>query len=273
MNINSTKSEWNKIAEEWDKEAGDTGVWHQRHDIDPVIVRLAGKVKEKKILEIGCGNGYLSRKMAKKGAKVTAIDISEKFIHLASNKEKRNPLGVRYFVKDAANLRGIKSRNFDIVIANMVLIDIPNAEKTIKETSRILKEKGKFIFSITHPVLNDFIQERVIINKDRKYLAVAVYKYLTPFSIRETFGVGKITITATQFHRPIGSYFKYLTESNFLVKNLIEVATKRKPTKVNFLPPRKRPYLLKYKNENEKKIKEFALKEIPWFLVISAIKN
>ena len=49
------RSAWESMAEWWDKEASDTGTLHQRTDIDPVIWKLIGSVRDRRILEIGCG--------------------------------------------------------------------------------------------------------------------------------------------------------------------------------------------------------------------------
>ncbi len=63
-------SEWDKAAKAWDVQVADQGMWYQRNVIDPVVLNMTGPVRGRRILEIGCGNGYLSRLLAAKGAKV-----------------------------------------------------------------------------------------------------------------------------------------------------------------------------------------------------------
>jgi len=41
METKLTNPEWDKVAEEWNKEAGNKGVWHQQHDIDPAIAKIS----------------------------------------------------------------------------------------------------------------------------------------------------------------------------------------------------------------------------------------
>jgi ubiquinone/menaquinone biosynthesis C-methylase UbiE len=142
-------AEWDKMASWWHAEAADRGVYHQYTDIDPVVKELLGSVKGNKVIEIGCGNGYFSRALVKRGAKVTALDASSKMIAIASAEEKKKPLGIVCLVRDAARLQGIKSGSFDIAVANMMLMDVLNVEKAIKEIGRVLKPGGKLVFSIS----------------------------------------------------------------------------------------------------------------------------
>lgn len=162
------KAQWDAVAKKWHTEAGESGVWHQKNDIDPVVLKLLGNVQGKHILEIGAGNGYLSRILAKKGAKVTATDVSSKMIGFAQEREKDAPLGVAYLTRDAAQLEGIKSKSYDAVVANMCLMDIADAKSAIQEVSRVLKKNGQFIFSITHPAFSDFRQSWAIIKQKKE---------------------------------------------------------------------------------------------------------
>jgi len=142
------KSEWDNVADWWDSEVGDDGAWHQIHSIDPQMFELIGNIKGKQVLEIGCGNGYFARKLAIKGAKVIGVDISRKLLSYGIRKEKLRPLGVKYLQRDASNLNSLKSSSFDVVISNMAVMDIKDMDKTAKESSRVLRKGGRFIFSL-----------------------------------------------------------------------------------------------------------------------------
>jgi len=265
------KAEWNKVAERWDTEAGDVGVWHQQNDIDPVIFKTLGDVKNKRVIEIGCGNGYFSRFLTKRGAQVTAIDLSGKLLEFAIAREKANPFGIRYSTRDAANLHGLKSKSFDIALANMSLMDIADAKGAIKEVSRVLKRGGCFIFSITHPAFCDFRQQWVIIREGgKKYFARAIGKYLSSSTEKHTLWASGIKVT--QYHRSVETYFGYLRSANFLVSDFKEITTKKPVTKARKEHGDIKLRRSKYKTRQEKEIKEFAGREIPLFLVIGSIK-
>jgi 2-polyprenyl-3-methyl-5-hydroxy-6-metoxy-1,4-benzoquinol methylase len=266
------KPEWDQAAAFWDSEAGETGVWHQAHDIDPVMFKVLKTVRNKRILEIGCGNGYFSRMLARRGAKVTGTDLSSKMIGFAKMREKTKPLGINYLIHDAANLRGIKSGTFDLVVGNMCLMDIQNAQGAIREASRTLKPGGRFVFSISHPFLLPHSKQlRTIITKNKqKYFGYAIYKYLSPSA--EKFVVWASGAHATAYHRSIGTYIKYLRSAGFLIDAFEEIATKKKLKKAGRGDRVLKWNWSKYRTMTEKKAKAIANKELPRFLVIGAVK-
>src|SRR5450755_2328523 len=69
-------SGWHQMAEWWDEKIGDEGdLWH-RTLIDPPLIRLVDKVEGLQLLDLACGNGYLSRRFARQGAIVTGVDTN-----------------------------------------------------------------------------------------------------------------------------------------------------------------------------------------------------
>lgn len=102
-------------------------------------------------LDIGCGEGYNTRIVAKRGAIMTAIDISETFLKYAQETEKQDPLGIIYQFANAVDLPFPDSQ-FHFIMSTMSLMDIANYEKALSEAFRVLKSKGFFQFSISHPI-------------------------------------------------------------------------------------------------------------------------
>lgn len=268
------ETEWNKIAEQWHKRIGEEEDWYRKNDIDPVIFELLGNVRGKKILEIGAGNGYFARLLARRGAKVVATDVAPKLISIAKKEENNIPLGIKYFVRDAANLNGIKCKQFDIVVANMCLISIADAEGTIKEASRVLKRNGRFVFSIIHPAFSDFCQYWTVTKlRGKKYFARVIPIYLSSSSEKFILPIAGIKeFKPTRYHRSIDTYFKYLKKADFLVSDFREIATKKPVTKAGKEDGDVTLRRSKYSKISEKRMKELAGKEIPSFLVIGSVK-
>jgi len=76
--------------------------------------------RDVRILDAGCGEGYVSRQLAKiEGFKLIGIDSSEAMIDLARKQEKENPLGIRYFVDDIKRLENIKDNSIDIHFSSL----------------------------------------------------------------------------------------------------------------------------------------------------------
>ena len=67
---------WNEKAELWDLHIGDEGDRNRRRHVNPTIWRMLGPVEGLRVLDAGCGTGYLSAKLAQDGAAVTAVDYS-----------------------------------------------------------------------------------------------------------------------------------------------------------------------------------------------------
>ena len=141
---------WEKNAEAWTKlsragydiyrDAFNTPAFL---DFLPDVAGLSG-------IDIGCGEGHNTRLVARQGARMAAIDVSETFVRLARAEETREPLGIDYRVADAASLP-FEDTAFDFVTAFMSLMDIPSPEDAIAETFRVLEPGGFLQFSITHP--------------------------------------------------------------------------------------------------------------------------
>lgn len=107
------------------------------------------KGENKKVLEVGCGIGSDLVRFAKKGGKVTGIDISPRSIKLA--KENFKVAGVKGNLKvaDAENLP-FKDGSFDLVYSMGVLHHIPNTQEGIEEIYRVLLPGGKAIVMLYH---------------------------------------------------------------------------------------------------------------------------
>ena len=101
-------------------------------------------------MDIGCGEGYNTRKAAQKGAKMSAIDISPVFIKYAKEAEEKEPLCIEYQIASAVELP-FGDSSFDFAVSTMAFMDMPDIDKAIKEVWRILKPNGFLQFSILHP--------------------------------------------------------------------------------------------------------------------------
>jgi len=93
-----------------------------------------------KILDLGCGNGILSRELANRGYDVYGVDCSEDGIRAAEEADANS----KYFIMDAAKL-AFESSFFDFVIIKAVFTVIPkalNRKRIMSEVNRVLKNDG-----------------------------------------------------------------------------------------------------------------------------------
>jgi 2-polyprenyl-3-methyl-5-hydroxy-6-metoxy-1,4-benzoquinol methylase len=121
---------------------------------DPVSVSLAvltGDVAGRRVLEIACGHGRITRELARQGAAVTGVDISGAMIANAESAEREKPLGIQYVRADVADPALLPGEVFDVVVCSFGLSDIDDLDGTLANTHRLLRQDGVFAFSILHP--------------------------------------------------------------------------------------------------------------------------
>ncbi|MGO8959983.1 MAG: class I SAM-dependent methyltransferase [Streptosporangiaceae bacterium] len=122
------------------------------HDSNSLaLLHLLGPVAGKRVLDVACGHGRITRELARRGAKVTGIDISGKLISKAEEAEQNKPLGIRYIHSDVTAPAILGDRQFDAVACNFGLSDIDDIDGAITAISTALRPAGTFVFSILHP--------------------------------------------------------------------------------------------------------------------------
>lgn len=114
-----------------------------------IMLDMLGNVQGIKICDLGCGDGYLSRILASRGALVSGVDISRNLLRHA--KGHSSQLDITYLLDDAQSMSQVSEASLDAVICNMVLMDIPDLSATMSSVRRVLVDGGKFVFSILHP--------------------------------------------------------------------------------------------------------------------------
>jgi ubiquinone/menaquinone biosynthesis C-methylase UbiE len=233
-----------KVSREWDEASKPwadfvrMGKDYFREEMNnPATLRMVGNVKDKRLLDLSCGEGYNTRILAKKGARVVGVDFSKEMIKLAKQREKRDRLGIRYYVSDAADLKELESEFFDVVTCFMALMDIERYEDAISQVARVLKRKGRFVFSITHPCFEygDTVGGKPIIAewKYKEGKENAAERNAGHLEVRKYFGITRCKVSwdmkrlvkpfqTTSFHRTLTDYFQALHKSGFVVTRVVE---------------------------------------------------
>ncbi|WP_196886510.1 class I SAM-dependent methyltransferase [Aureivirga sp. CE67] len=115
---------------------------------------LLGNVKGKKILHLQCHFGQDSISLARMGAEVTAIDLSDKAIEAGKDLAKQTNTEVRFICCDVYDLPNHLDEKFDIIYTSYGTIGwLPDLDKWAKVISHFLKPNGEFVFVEFHPVV------------------------------------------------------------------------------------------------------------------------
>ncbi len=219
-----TRTRWESLAAWYDRKQGDTGdLWH-RSLIDPTFLRVVGEVRGLRVLDLACGNGYLARRYARAGADVVGVDASEPIIRRARAREAREPLGIVYHVCDAAHLKPFRDASFDLVASNMALMDIEDARGAIRETSRVLRNGGRFAASLCHPCFDQGPTSTWLLERSFRSMKVwrKIARYREPFADDMPWGIEDRVATTVGYHRPLSWYAHELRDAGFLIRSLEE---------------------------------------------------
>jgi 2-polyprenyl-3-methyl-5-hydroxy-6-metoxy-1,4-benzoquinol methylase len=217
---------------------GPEGDFGRQHLLNPALFALLGDVTGKRVLDAGCGQGYLARMLARRGARVTGIEPAPEGYNYALEQERREPLGVELLPYDLTAPFGLEGV-FDVVVANMVFMDIPDYQAAIRHCVIALKAGGLFVFSLLHPCF----EEPSSAWPGQHY--VAVREYLRPHHFQQEISQG--------FHRPLSHYLNAVIREGCAFEQFVE--------------PQLAPELAKANPVYERNV------HVPSYIVISARKT
>lgn len=125
-----------------------------KSSLNVIELDLLGDVKGKSILHLQCHFGQDSLSLARMGAKITGVDLSDKAIEKAKELAEQLELDANFICCDIYELPSILNQTFDIVFTSYGTIGwLPDLDKWANLISNFLKPKGKFVFAEFHPVV------------------------------------------------------------------------------------------------------------------------
>ncbi len=216
-NDSSTESWGNKaMTREWIQLAQTNP--HRIHFIMPFTFKRLGDVRDKGILDLGCGEGGYSRELTRNGAAVTAVDCAGDAIDYCISRAAEERLDIAYHVRNSCDLHGIADGSFDIVLSSMMLMDCENFEGTVREIARVLKPGGKLFASVCHPCFHKSGGiGRMDSGIDKK---VVVSNYYHPAEWEAPLPSGSVSVIWR--HRTIEDYVKTFIKCGLTITDLSE---------------------------------------------------
>lgn len=221
---------WDQKAAYWDERFGEGNVFH-RELIAPPTERLLNVRPGEMVLDIACGNGAFSRRLAQLGASVVAFDFSAVFLERARARTIEYADRITYQVIDAgdeAQLLSLGEGRFDAAVATMALMDMATIDPLASALARLLKPGGRFVFSVQHPSFNSNATTMVAEAEDRGgeivvTHAIKVRGYLT---VPPGKGCGMPGEPAPHyyFHRPLGDLLGPFFRAGLVLDGLEESA-------------------------------------------------
>jgi SAM-dependent methyltransferase len=280
------ETHWAEVADWYDKLVGDDGSDYHQHVVIPGIIRMLdlhekSKTKNEKskitphptLLDLACGQGVVSRKLAALGCTVIGLDAAAPLIEAADRRNEVDRLPIRYAVADATKLLDdagkptvdIAPDSLDAITLILAIQNITPLSPVWQGCRTLLKPGGSLIIVMMHPAFrvpkqSDWIWE------DRGGGGVGeqgrvIKQYLTSskVDIQTHPGLaahGKDASSTPHFHRPLQAYVNTLGNAGLLIDHMEEWISH----KVSQPGPKKAAL-------------DRARKEIPMFLALRARKS
>jgi SAM-dependent methyltransferase len=181
------------------------------------LLSLVGDIKQRRVLDVGCGDGSLARILASQGAFVVGVD--SRACVIAHANETRTAK-TRFVHADAAHYRARSP--FHVAVAAFVLNEIPPAKLASLMTNvrRNLGRSGRFVALVPHPAFA-YAERTQLVRRTgielRDYLKEGL-TYTVNFRVAPTYDV-----QMKEYHFPLGLLLNTLVRSGFMLRGLTEV--------------------------------------------------
>ncbi len=138
---------FDEVAQIWWDPKGEMGTLHTINPLRTKFITENLDITNCKILDVGCGGGILSEALAKAGAQVTGIDLSEESLKAARVHAKEQGLKINYLYESIEQVAEKHAGEFDVITCMEMLEHVPDPNKTISACSHLLKPGGHAFFS------------------------------------------------------------------------------------------------------------------------------
>ncbi len=136
-----------KVSQIWWDLRGEMGTLHTINPLRTRFILEELPVRNPRILDVGCGGGILSEALARTGAQVTGIDLSQSSLEVARQHARQQGLKIDYRLESAEEAAGTEPGSFDAVTCMEMLEHVPQPEKVVAACMRALKPGGLAAFS------------------------------------------------------------------------------------------------------------------------------
>jgi SAM-dependent methyltransferase len=218
---------WEQHAPEWiawARTPGHDSYWRFHRDAFLELVPPA----ERRTLDIGCGEGRLSRDLALLGHRVVGLDASPTAVAAAREADP----SIEVQLGDAARLP-FADGFADLALAFMSLQDVADAAAAIHEVARVLEPGGRFCLAVVHP----FNSAGQFAGNEPDSPFTVSGSYFEIHRYRDVIERAGMRLTLESEHRPIGWYAEALAAAGFVIERMREFAV---PEEAVTLPRQRR---------------------------------
>ena len=218
---------WHKQGKWYNRLVGSKGHYYHEHVVLPNVLRLLQLHKESILIDIGCGQGILAKKIPQEIV-YYGIDLAKSLISFA-HKSDKNPRHT-YVVADATHPLPLQNNNFTHAAAILSLQNMEHAELAIRYVSKHLQKNARYVIVLNHPSFRIPRQSGWGIGENKLQYRY-VNRYMSPLRIPVTMHPGGNSIDVTwSFHQPLSFYAQALKENGFLIESIEEWGSDKEST-------------------------------------------
>jgi SAM-dependent methyltransferase len=217
---------WNNAAQSWTTFVQGGLDLHRMFVHGPALLQACGEVGGLRVLDIGCGEGWCCRELARRGARVVGVDISDLMIARAGSYSTDEPSRIEYRIMDAAHVQcGDWNCKFDLVTACMSLHAMRDPGAVLRAARRVLTEGGRLVCSVPHPFThaqNDRQSKRCQVDGQLWLQAGGYFDEAKEHHVRWNVPRVGATWTTIRWSRSLEAYWRLFANSGFVVRDLRE---------------------------------------------------
>lgn len=254
---NKKTTSWENVGSWYHDTVGQKGHYYHREVIIPKLLKLLDirQREDFRLLDMGCGQGIITRYLPKDKGSYLGIDLSPKLIKIAHSLNP-HPRRARFMIGDITEPFTFKEKPYTDALILFSLSDSGDPLAVFQNAFNQLEEGGKLWIVINHPCFRVPKHSDWVISKDKRTQLRAVSQYLSPKEEKIYTEPSKKERSAFTFchHYSLGQLSRHLKEAGFVIEELHEWISN------------KSSYGANAKRENR------AREEIPMFLAIEARK-
>ena len=207
------RNAWERNADDWIRWArapGHDSYWRFHRERYLELVPPPGRLT----LDVGCGEGRVSRDLRELGHRVVGVDLSATMVEAARDAD---PAG-EYVVADAASLP-FPDGHADVVISFMSLMDTDDMAGAVRELARVLEEGGRLALAVIHPINSAHLYEP----ENREGPLVLADDYFDRRHYADTIERDDLKMTFESRHWTFEDYFEAILGAGFRIDRLREI--------------------------------------------------
>jgi 2-polyprenyl-3-methyl-5-hydroxy-6-metoxy-1,4-benzoquinol methylase len=214
---NLTRERWEANAEYWVKIIRERRDRYRTELTDGAVLDAVGPCAGLRVLDAGCGEGYLSRELASRGADVTGVDLAQGLVDAAGAHPQASGGSVS-FTRASVEELPAGDGEFDLVVCNHLFSHLQDPAKAIGEFARVLKSGGRLVALTLHPCF--YIEHA----EQGAMTSVPADSYFNPRGIDQRFLVDGLESPSeiTSWLRPLEYYSGTLRDAGFVIADLRE---------------------------------------------------